>query len=132
VAVVSGGYGGLDNAKLEIWHQGSPGMPDDNENNDEFGRGVWMLDDNGDGYDDLLVYSAGDDAIFLIYGSSAGLNSSGANIMSPKDSTQGWLRDACIRVCQFAWLIAPPGPACDCDACEIFTDSPPDPCPNCG
>jgi hypothetical protein len=132
VAVLYGGESGLDTMKLETWHQGSSGVPDENESNDEFGRGVWIVDDNDDGYRDLLVYSHGDDSVFLIHGSPAGLNSLDISSRGPEDAVQGWLRDACIWACQLAWLIAPPGPDCDCSACEILSQTPPDPCPNCG
>jgi hypothetical protein len=132
VAVLYGGDGGIDGMKRENWHQGLPGIPDDNEANDEFGRGVWLVDDNLDGYRDLLVYSHGDDAVFLIYGASAGLRSSGATKLGPEETEEGWLRDACMWGCKFARLAGAPVPICGCVACELLSLIPPEPCPNCG
>lgn len=127
-----GGGHGLGGTATELWHQESGGLPGKNDAADEFGRGVWIMDDNLDGFGDLLAYSAGDDAFYVIYGSPAGLTSDGAHSRSSKESVKGRLRDACIWACELAWLLLPPGPECDCGACEILQKMPPDPCPNCG
>lgn len=106
--------------------------PWENRADDEFSRGLWLIDKDADGYSDLLVYSHGDDAMFLLPGSSEGITSVGARKNGPdQSSVKGWVRDACYWTCNIAWTIAPPGPVCDCSGCEVFSRAPPKPCPKC-
>ncbi|MFO7567210.1 MAG: FG-GAP repeat protein [Enhygromyxa sp.] len=121
VAVIYGSGAGFEDIETEISDHG-----------DGFGRGVWIIDGNLDGYGDLLTYADGDDQFYWIYGTSTGLASPTTYSHGKKQVVQGKLRDACVWACQLAWLLAPPGPVCDCSGCEILTKTPSSPCPNCG
>lgn len=127
-AVLYGDSTGLGDR--ELWHQESHGVDGKNQADDEFGRGVWLMDENADGYSDLLAYSARDSTMFLFRGSSEGLVSSpgaDAGLVG-----QGAGRDLCVFLCNLAWLLLPPGPVCDCSFCDEIQAPPPNPCPNCG
>jgi hypothetical protein len=86
VAVFYGSTDGLDTSSSELWHQDSPGIPDDDEANDEFGTSLAAGDVDGDGDDDLVVGAPseyiGDSteagAVTVIPGSAAGLTATGS------------------------------------------------------
>lgn len=99
-----GGGHGLGGAATELWHQESGGLPGKNDAADEFGRGVWIMDDNLDGFGDLLAYSAGDDAFYVIYGSPAGLTSDGAHSRRVREGPVA----RCLHLGMRACLVAPP------------------------
>ncbi|GAB3855512.1 hypothetical protein GCM10029963_50410 [Micromonospora andamanensis] len=86
VWVVPGSRAGLVVDSTKHFGQGSPGVPGDSENYDEFGASLAAGDINGDGRDDLAVgahkesigkvVEAG--AVTVLYGGIDGLTSSGA------------------------------------------------------
>lgn len=125
VAVLYSNGSVLDTSNIELWHQGLRGVPGEIQDSNEFGRGVWIMDEDGDGYGDLFAYSAGDETLSLPRGSVEGLTSSGA------DATKGIGRRICYFLCEVAWAILPPGPVCDCSVCEMRRVATPKPCPNC-
>ena len=80
VAVFYGSTDGLDTSSSELWHQDSPGIPGDDEANDQFATSLAAGDLDGDGDDDLVVgapYSDGVEAgtVTVIEGSPDGLTS---------------------------------------------------------
>ncbi|MDP3767049.1 MAG: esterase, partial [Dehalococcoidia bacterium] len=85
VNVLYGTGAGLAAAGNQLWHQGSPGI-EALEAADFFGNALAAGDFNGDGADDLVVGVANEDlpgapdagAVNVIYGSSGGLTSAGA------------------------------------------------------
>ena len=72
------------------WNQDSPGILDQSEPNERLGSAVTGGDFNGDGYDDLAIGDpgentlgvAGSGAALVIYGSAAGLTSTGNQLWS--------------------------------------------------
>jgi hypothetical protein len=128
VAVMYGGPSKLSASSDELWHQGLRGIPGDNDALDQFGFGVYLVDHDADGYLDLIAYNVRDDLFHVIRGSSGGLTAVDSVTYQPQ---AGWA-DVCIWLCQLAWSLLPPGPACDCNWCLSKTDTPHDPCPQCG
>ncbi len=132
ISIIYGGDGGLDVEGSELWRgDGSRARLAADVQSEEFGRGVWLVDHNVDGYPDVLVYRGSDETFSLLYGSPDGLASEAARSRRPNEAIKGKLRDACVWACQFAWVVAPPGPVCDCSGCEIFAGKPSRTCPNC-
>jgi hypothetical protein len=89
VSVMYGSGAGLSSAGNQVWQQNSAGIADAAESGDSFGAALATGDLNGDGRDDLAVgvpsetvgtTSAG--VINVIYGSGAGLDSSGNQLWS--------------------------------------------------
>ena len=78
VQVLYGSRTGLT-AHDQVWHQGKPGVPGVNEEEDLFGRDLAAGDFNGDGYAELAI-SLGEDNGFVVIlnGSTSGLASDGA------------------------------------------------------
>lgn len=77
-----GGEAGLSSDAAVRWTQNSPGVPGGVEDGDWFGQHVWMDDFDGDGFDDLVVSSPGEDlagrgywtgAVTVLWGSAVGL-----------------------------------------------------------
>jgi hypothetical protein len=85
VNVLYGSADGITSTNDQLWHQNSPGIADSVETDDQFGRAVAAGDFNNDGYSDLAIgvphenvdTVAGAGAVHVIYGTAAGLSSSG-------------------------------------------------------
>jgi hypothetical protein len=85
VNVLYGSSSGLSSSGDQMWHQNSPGIKGICEDNDAFGYALSVGDFDNDGYDDLAIdvsyegvgtaNNAG--AVNVLYGSSAGLSSTG-------------------------------------------------------
>jgi hypothetical protein len=92
VHVLYGTAEGLTADADQFWTQDAPGILEDAERANAFGRTVATGDLNGDGFDDLAIgipyediAEAGDvrgGAVAVLYGSSAGLSSSGNQLWS--------------------------------------------------
>jgi hypothetical protein len=90
VNVIYGSGGGLDSTGNQLWTQNSAGILDAAESGDSFGAALSIGDLNGDGSDDLAIgvpgesvgTAAGAGAVNAIYGSGAGLGSSGNQLWS--------------------------------------------------
>jgi hypothetical protein len=86
VSVIYGGPGGLDalaGPGNQLWTQDSPGIPDQAELNDLWGRALATADFNDDGYSDLAIGDGHEDdelvgmdtgAVTVIYGGPNGLD----------------------------------------------------------
>jgi hypothetical protein len=132
VVAFYGGPSGLDRRAGEVWHQGLLEGLEAHTHDQQFGRGVWLIDDDGDGFLDLVAYSHGSDAMTFVYGTAGGLTVAGARFSGPAGAAKGWARKACIWACQLAWTLLPPGPTCDCSACDILQKKKPsEPCAYC-
>ena len=84
VQVLYGGPRGLT-AQDQVWHQGSRGVPGNNERGDGFGRTLAAGDFDGDGYADLVVSVvesvgsiSGAGRVVVLRGSESGLTASRA------------------------------------------------------
>ncbi|MEG4045723.1 FG-GAP repeat protein, partial [Microcoleus sp. Pol17C2] len=88
VNVIYGEVGGLSSLTNEIWSQNSLGIEGIAEAGDSFGSSLVTGDFNNDGYDDLAIGVLGEKvdaitgagAVNVIYGSAAGLTSTGDEI----------------------------------------------------
>lgn len=96
VIVLYSGADGLSTDGSENWHQGSDGISGDVEVGDTFGSSLTSGDFNNDGRADLVVGSPGESitdetiaagAVNVIYGSAAGLTSTGNRMFN--QSTEG-------------------------------------------
>lgn len=81
VAVMYGSGTGVNRASKQVITQNSPGIPDSAESADTFGSAVASADLDGDGYTDLVVGAAREDAgvgklgtITVVWGSAGGLS----------------------------------------------------------
>jgi FG-GAP repeat len=97
VSVIYGSPAGLDATAgpgNQLWTQDSPGMPDQSEEADLFGRSLAAADFDNDGYSDLAIgaphediegFGAEQGAVTVLYGSAAGLT---------VDRVQYWTQDS--------------------------------------
>ncbi|MGH2556056.1 MAG: hypothetical protein ACRDHO_10120, partial [Actinomycetota bacterium] len=87
-AVLYGSLDGLTTAGGQLWTQNSPGILDKSQIGDLFGWALAVGDFNGNGYADLAIGVPLEDApqdhgaVNVIYGSSAGLTSTGNQVWS--------------------------------------------------
>ena len=85
VNVLYGTANGLRATGNQFWHQNSPGILDEPEEEDGFGSALTSGDYDGDGFDDLAVAARVEDingvedcgAVNIIYGTAAGLKKTG-------------------------------------------------------
>ncbi len=81
VSIIFGSAGGLVNNGNQRWRQGDDGLRGSDERGDVFSSSLAVGDYNGDGFDDLLVGTPGENnakgTVNLILGSSGGLISNG-------------------------------------------------------
>ncbi|MCI0364627.1 MAG: hypothetical protein L0219_12125 [Phycisphaerales bacterium] len=85
VNVMYGSPAGLSADGNQFWHQDSPGILNNAESNDQFGRTVAHGDFNGDGFSDLALGVPLEDvgskidagAVNVLYGSAEGLSDAG-------------------------------------------------------
>ncbi len=77
VNVIFGSASGLSTAGNQRWRQGADDIQGTREDGDLFGAALAAGDTNGDGFDDLIVGSAGEDnsqgVIHVLFGNSGGL-----------------------------------------------------------
>jgi disulfide bond formation protein DsbB len=84
VNVLYGSRSGLTAAGDQLWHQNTPGVPDSNEDHDNFGGALAVGDFDADGFADLAVGAPNEDvgtapsvlsagAVTVLYGSPTGL-----------------------------------------------------------
>ena len=94
VNVLYGSAAGLSSPGNQFWNQDSPGIDDDPEYGDLFGRSLAPADFNADGYADLAIGVLGESvgtvvsagAVEVLYGSASGLTATGSQLWS-QDST---------------------------------------------
>jgi hypothetical protein len=94
VNVIYGGNSGLTSTGDQIWHQGRPGIEDDEETFDQYGHSLASGDFDNDGFDDLAVGIPAEEsgaiedegAVNVIYGTNAGLSSVGNQLWSQDSS----------------------------------------------
>ena len=81
VSIIFGSSRGLVNNGNQRWRQGDDGLRGDNESGDAFGSALAVGDYNGDGFDDLIIGTPGENrgrgTVNMILGSSGGLISTG-------------------------------------------------------
>jgi hypothetical protein len=90
VTVLYGAPAGLTAERDQFWSQGSPGVEDNVETNDQFGSELTVGDFDGDGRDDLAIgvplegVGAGPDAgaVNVLYGATGGLTADGDQFWS--------------------------------------------------
>jgi hypothetical protein len=89
VVVLYGSAAGLTAARVQLWTQDSPGVPEDAEDSDHFGAALAAGDLNHDGAADLAVGVPDEDlgtigdagAVIVLYGApAAGLTATGAQL----------------------------------------------------
>ncbi|MEV7285413.1 FG-GAP and VCBS repeat-containing protein [Streptomyces sp. NPDC093252] len=91
VVVLYGTGTGVTGGKRTVISQNTTGVPGSAETGDAFGTRTAYADFNGDGYDDLVVGTPGEDmgtdkdggTLILLWGSAAGLTGKGATIADP-------------------------------------------------
>jgi hypothetical protein len=92
VQVLYGSPAGLTASGDQVWHQGSPGVPGTNEDNDRFGEQLTTGDFDGDGYADLVIRVGYERVrgtrgrIVVLRGSSSGLTTSGVQSWNQKSA----------------------------------------------
>lgn len=94
VYVLYGAASGLSTNNIQTWAQNSPGIEDQAEEGDQFGRTLAAGDFNGDGFDDLAIgvdmenvgteSDAG--AVHVLYGAPGGLTATGSQLWSQESS----------------------------------------------
>ena len=81
VSIIFGSSRGLVNNGNQRWRQGDDGLRGDNESGDAFGSALAVGDYNGDGFDDLIIGTPGENrgrgTVNMILGSSGGLIAAG-------------------------------------------------------
>lgn len=78
VHVIYGRGGGLSAQNDDFWHQNKPGILDDPEFGDHFGRTLAAGDFDSDGFDDLAIATdedGGAGSVHVLYGTPGGLSS---------------------------------------------------------
>ncbi|MET8828827.1 FG-GAP and VCBS repeat-containing protein [Streptomyces sp. NPDC004610] len=91
IVVLYGTGTGVTSSKRTVISQNTTGVPGSAETGDAFGAKAAYADFNGDGYDDLVVGTPGEDmgsdkdggTVILLWGSSAGLTGRSATIADP-------------------------------------------------
>ncbi|WP_405783011.1 FG-GAP-like repeat-containing protein [Streptomyces sp. NBC_00859] len=98
VGVMYGSKSGVNLASKQVISQNSEGVPDSAESGDAFGSAVASADLDGDGYTDLVVGAANEDAgvgklgtLTVIWGSPTGL--SGGAVLGQGDTDTGAMGD---------------------------------------
>ncbi len=103
VHVLYGSPDGLTAEHSQLWHQGSPGMPDRPEPRDQLGRSLTAGDFDGDGFAELVIgvpyegrraFRMG--IVHVLRGSSTGLTAEGDQVWhqdSPGISERAQMRD---------------------------------------
>jgi hypothetical protein len=92
IHVVYGSVSGLDTYTTQTWTQGTAGLSESPEIHDWFGWGLSAGDIDGDGHDDLAIGVASeeldgeDGVVHILYGSAAGLDATGAQLLSSATS----------------------------------------------
>ena len=98
VFVVYGAASGIDPADSQRWTQNSVGVPDSSELYDHFGSTLATGDFDGDGFDDLAIGAKDESvddpydnsgAVTILYGSPAGIATTGAGSHPAQWLTQG-------------------------------------------
>ncbi len=97
VNVLYGSAGGLSSTGNQFWSQDSAGILDQAETGDNFGYSVSAGDFDGDGFDDLAVGTVFEDvgviadagSANVLYGTAAGLSSTGNQLWSQNSSGIG-------------------------------------------
>lgn len=117
VNVIYGSRDGLSAAGDQVWHQGSPGVPEDPMSAEQFGKGLAAGDFNRDGYGDLAIGAPFEDlkregflsaygsagAVTILFGSRDGIHAAGAQLIT-QDSDG--VPDDVEAVDLFGWALA--------------------------
>jgi hypothetical protein len=102
INVLYGAAAGLTSGGNQLWHEDAPGVPEVGEPSDLWGFSLAAADFDGDGYDDLAVGAPFEDvgsvsnggAVTLLFGSSAGLSSEGAQLWTQDSAGVSGASDA--------------------------------------
>jgi hypothetical protein len=103
-------YGGIGAGRMQVWHQGSPGIPGTPEAGDRFGWSASAGDFDGDGFDDLAVsapferiekVNAG--LVIVLYGSATGIVSARS---AAWDRGSGGVQGRRYANAYFGWALA--------------------------
>lgn len=94
VGVMYGSKSGVNTASKQVINQNSAGIPDSAESGDAFGSAIASADLDGDGYTDLIVGAANEDAglgklgtLTVVWGSPTGLT--GGAVLAEGDTDSG-------------------------------------------
>ncbi|WP_328375274.1 VCBS repeat-containing protein [Streptomyces sp. NBC_00440] len=98
VGVMYGSKSGVNKASKQVIDQNTAGVPDSAESGDAFGSAIASADLDGDGYTDLIVGAANEDAgvgklgtLTVLWGSATGL--SGGAVLAQGDTDTGGIGD---------------------------------------